>query len=224
MFSKKKQDDDITSLITNGKVRSKPKTTEQPQQQEIKKPASGLKADTLAWFNTVSCDNDVFLAIKHAANDAYEADKANGQPVYNNHLSDLGEIGKTPFGQAMFYTGFSIYMVLDNDGADEVAAILPVFKIIFDWVEKQPNAAELMEYMGVPLSIINNANSQSRNVIFDTMFSKVVNDLQSRYTRLTQDPSITEALGAMRNLVKNLEQMPGIDPKDLAELKKGLMD
>lgn len=40
MFGKKKQDDDITSLITGGKVKSKPKSqhTEQPQQQETKKP------------------------------------------------------------------------------------------------------------------------------------------------------------------------------------------
>lgn len=224
MFSKKKQDDDITSLITNGKVRSKPTTTEQPQQQEIKKQVSELKADTLVWFNSVSFDDYGFLAIKNAANNAYEADNAHGQPVYKKHLPQLGEIGKTPFGQAMFYTGFTIFGVLNNDGADEVAAILPAFMIIFDWIEKQPNAAELMEYMGIPLSIINNASPQKRTAIFDDMFNKVIKDMQSRYTKLTQDPNITEALGAMKNLIKNLEQMPGIDPKDLAELKKGLMD
>lgn len=180
--------------------------------------AEGMKSSGLSWFDECGIEELAFFALKASANNFYNADLAQGSKIYNNHLPQLGEIGKTPFGKAMFYAGMGMIHVVNNGGIQTAVHVLPAFNLIADWIAEQPNKDDLFKYMNVPASILNSAKGKDKG--FDEAYDQFVEYTTNKLNEPTQ--GMHDLMAAMEKLQEGLEQIPGIDPKDLAELRTNL--
>lgn len=194
--------------------------TSKPEETTLKTKSKPFNSVCLEWFEQFEDPRIELIALKTVANNMFEQDSKNNFVIYNKHLDQLGEVGKSEFGKAMFYVGFGLNVVIQKGGIETIPPVLDGFKAIADRLAEQPDNEEQFKYLKIPFIIMTQNHDDVRTEEFNDKINEILLYIRNAYSGVTED--MQEMMNSLEKLTEGLTQMEGLDQDKVAKLLKEL--